>query len=45
MPLVVTADFLAFDTPVEQVSVELAHQTEASSHEIAILLLEDALLL
>lgn len=45
VPLVVPADFFAFDTSVEHVSIELSHEAEASAHEVPILLLEDVLLL
>ena len=40
VPLVVSAYFLAFDSLVEQISVKLTHQPEASPHEVAILLKE-----
>ena len=40
VPLVVSAYFLAFDSFVEQISIELPHQSETSPHEVAILLKE-----
>ena len=38
VPLVVSRDFLPFYSSIEEVPVELAHHTEASSQEISILL-------
>ena len=40
VPLVVSADFLALDSLVEQIAIKLAHQSETSPHEVAILLKE-----
>ena len=36
--LIVTGDLFAFDSSVEEVPVELAHESKAGPHEVAILL-------